>query len=280
MFRPILKAATRMFTYQRLGVAIDSTVAQGPWTDGPAYLQDGRARSVEAKDDAKRERDLRGGWMDAGDTDKYPPFMGDVIHPLLYAYRANPKAFGDDDGIPESGNGLPDLLDEVKYELDWMARMQAPDGAVPVKMGNVDYNGKYPLSLDVRTRYYGPNDSGAAIYTAAAFAHAARVYGGFPAWKGYATGLRERAERSWNWYKDHPRTFKTDTGEIKSGIANRTAEEQDRMEAYAAIHLFALTGDARYAAAIRGRRSARRGSSRRRAGAPTRRARRRRWWTI
>ncbi len=251
VFKGVLVAAARMFYYQRLGVPITKECARGPWIDDAAYLQDAHARSVNAKDDPGQERDLSGGWMDAGDTDKYPPFNGEVIHPLLYAYTANPKAFTDDFGIPESGNGLPDLLDEVRFQLDWLMRMQFPDGSAPVKMGNIDYNGAYPLSRDFRPRYYGPKDSGATIWTCANFAHAARVYGRFQPWKGYAAELRERAIRAWNWYKSHPRTFNTDTGEIKSGIANRSAEEQDRMEAYAAIHLFALTGEEQYQTAIR-----------------------------
>ena len=246
VFNPILKASCRMYYYQRLGVPISQPFAEGPWVDGPAYLQDKHARDVETKDDASRERDLSGGWMDAGDTDKYPPFNGDVIHPLLYAYTANPKAFTDDFNIPESGNGLPDLLDEVKVQLDWLVRMQFPDGSVPVKMGQIDYGGKLPLSTDMRTRYYGPKDSGATIYTCANFAHAARIYGAFEPWKAFANELKSRAQLAWDWYKSHPRTYKTDTGEIKSGIANRSPEEQDRMEAFAAIHLFALTGDEKY----------------------------------
>ena len=251
VFKPVLTAATRMFYYQRLGVALKNPYSKGPWVDGPAYLQDGHARSVLAKGDASQERNMVGGWMDAGDTDKYPPFNGDVIHPLLYAYTANPKVFTDDFGIPESGNGLPDLLDEVKFQIDWLIRMQFPDGSVPVKMGNIDYNGKQPLSKDMRTRYYGPKDSGATIYTCANFAHAARVYGKFPAWHKYAADLRAKALLAWTWYQTHPRTYRSDTGEIKSGIANRSADEQDRMEAYAAIHLFALTGDTKYQAIIR-----------------------------
>ena len=253
VFKPILTAASRVFYYQRLGVPIERKYAEGPWVDDAAYLQDKKTRSVLAKEDPTQERDMSGGWMDAGDTDKYPPFNADVIHPLLYAYRANPKAFTDDFNIPESGNGLPDLLDEAKFQLDWLLKMQFPDGGVPVKMGDIDYNGKYPLSKDLRTRYYGPKDSGAAIYTSAIFAHAARVYGEFPAWKSFANTLRTKALLSWNWFQTHPRTYKSDTGEIKSGIANRTAEEQDRMEAYAAIHLFALTGDAKFQDSIRKR---------------------------
>jgi hypothetical protein len=250
VFNPILKASCRMFYYQRLAVPIEAKYSEGPWVDGPAYLQDRHTKSVEYKTDTSRERDMSGGWMDAGDTDKYPPFNGDVIHPLLYAYTANPKVFTDDWNIPESGNGLPDLLDEVKVQLDWLVKMQFADGGVPVKMGQIDYGGKQPLSADARPRYYGPIDSGATIYTCANFAHAARVYGKFKQWEAYAADLRTRAEKSWNWYKTHPRTYKTDTGEIKSGIANRSADEQDRMEAYAAIHLFALTGDSKYNKAV------------------------------
>ena len=158
VFKPILTAASRMFYFQRLGMPIVSKHAQGLWVDDAAFVQDRMMRSVLAKDDKSQERDMSGGWMDAGDTDKYPPFNGDVIHPLLYAYRANPKVFTDDFNIPESGNGLPDLLDEVKYQLDWLLRSQFPDGAVPVKMGDIDYNGTYPISQDKRTERVGGGD--------------------------------------------------------------------------------------------------------------------------
>lgn len=253
VFAPILRDVSRVFYYQRLGVDLKEPYAEKPWTEAAGLTQDSHARSVEAKDDPKSERDLSGGWMDAGDTNKYPPFNGEVIHPLLYAYTANPKVFGDANGIPESGNNLPDLLDEVKVQLDWLLKMQFPDGAVPVKMGNIDYNGKWPLSDDKRPRYYGPKDSGAAIITAGNFAHAARVYSQFPAWKEYAQRLRTAAVLSWDWFQSHPRTFKSDTGEIKSGGANRSNEEQDRYECFAAIHLFALTGDEKYHAVVKTR---------------------------
>jgi hypothetical protein len=148
--------------------------------------------------------------------------------------------------IPESGNGMPDLLDEVKVQLDWLVRMQFPDGSVPVKMGNIDYNGVWPIHKDERPRYYGPKDSGAAIYTSANFAHASRVYSQFTAWKPYAEEMKSRAVLSWNWFQSNPRTLDKDTGEIKSGIANRSADEQDAMEAAAGLHLYFLTKDEKY----------------------------------
>jgi hypothetical protein len=97
--------------------------------------QDSRARHVHARDDASTERDLSKGWMDAGDSNKDPTFNNEVIHPLLYSYRTSSAVFTDDFNIPESGNGLPDLLDEVKYQLDWLVRMQEADGGVLLKVG-------------------------------------------------------------------------------------------------------------------------------------------------
>ncbi|TVR52288.1 MAG: hypothetical protein EA425_05320, partial [Puniceicoccaceae bacterium] len=117
VYRDVLRAAVRTFYYQRLAVPLEEPYAEPPWTDAPGFPQDAWARDVNAKNDPATARDLAGGWMDAGDSNKYPSFLAEVIHPLLYAWRAHPGAFGDDFGIPESGNGLPDLLDEIKFEL-------------------------------------------------------------------------------------------------------------------------------------------------------------------
>ena len=78
--------------------------------------------------------------------------------------------------LHDSQVGLPDLLDELKYQLDWLVKMQAADGGVYVKMGSIDYNGANSK------RYYGPECTGATIASAMNYAHAARVYGKFPRW--------------------------------------------------------------------------------------------------
>jgi hypothetical protein len=247
VFRPVLRAAMRVFFYQREAFAHEPPFAEAPWTDRATYLQDRAARSITAPHDASSERDLSGGWMDAGDTNKYPTFLPEVIHPLLYAWHANPAVFGDDFAVPESGNGLPDLLDEIKWELDWLVKMQEPDGGVYLKMGHNTYSGsQWPLSADQRPRFYGPKSSASTIATAGVLAHAARVYRDFPAWQEFARSLEARAECAWRWYRAHPRTYNDDHGEIKSGDADRDAEEQDRLEAIAAFHLWRLTGQSGY----------------------------------
>ena len=108
-------------------------------TSAPAKISksrpwhEGRPSNPVAKSQIK---DLRGGWYDAGDFNKYTSWAARYIIVLLQAYEEHPQAFSDDYGIPESGNGIPDILDEVKWGLDWLVRMQNPDGSAPVCSGS------------------------------------------------------------------------------------------------------------------------------------------------
>lgn len=74
--------------------------------------------------------DVSGGWHDAGGYGRYIVPAAKTIADLLYAYEANPKLYSDNIGIPQSGNGIPDILDEARYELEWMMKMQRADGGV------------------------------------------------------------------------------------------------------------------------------------------------------
>lgn len=258
VYVPVLRAAVRVFYYQREAMAHAAPWAEAPWQDEPAFLQDRAARAIGVPDDPATARDLSGGWADAGDTNKYPSLLGEVIHPLLYAWRANPAVFTDDFNIPESGNGLPDLLDEVKWELEWLAKMQDADGGVFIKMGMAAKKSDWPagraaspLSRDLRPRYYALKCSASTIIAASVFAHAARVYREFESWKPFAAELRTRAEQAWQWYITHPRSDDCDTHAIMSGSANLTMAAQDAAEAVAAMHLWTLTGEERYHVAFR-----------------------------
>ncbi len=244
VYKPVLRAAVRTYFYQRLSWTFKEPSAEKPWILPSYHDDDKKARALWAKTDASTERDLSGGWMDAGDTNKYPPFNGDTLSSLLYSYTRNPKIFTDDFGIPESGNGLPDLLDELKYQFDWLLKMQDSDGGVFIKMGNLrDRKGD-------NGRYYGPKCTGASITFAMNTAHAARVFGKFPKWKGFAGKLEAASKNAWTYYKTHPRTTDLDKGDITAGIANRSLDDQDQLEANAAVHLMALTGAKEYRDAV------------------------------
>jgi endoglucanase len=69
--------------------------------------------------------DVVGGWHDAADYLKYVTTTATAVFQMLFAYRENPSAFGDrfdKDGHP-SANGIPDILDEAKWGLDWLVKM-------------------------------------------------------------------------------------------------------------------------------------------------------------
>ena len=75
-------------------------------------------------------KDVSGGWHDAGDYGRYIKTGSKAVSDLLFAYLYCPEMFGDDGNLPESGNGIPDILDEARYELEWMLKMQNEDGGV------------------------------------------------------------------------------------------------------------------------------------------------------
>lgn len=249
IYKDILKAACRVFYYQRINDPKETPYAEEPWTDSAAFIsqwQDTQARYLNDRDNPATARDLSGGWMDAGDCNKYVTFTSSPVHMLLTAYQQNPGVFTDDYNIPESGNGIPDIVDEVKYEIDWVKKMQLDDGGLLIKIGNIDWNTAWPPSADKRPRYYGPECSSSSIAGAGMFAHAAIVLGRFAKYKDYADDLKIRAEKAWNWYKENPKCDTCDSQEIKSGDADVSLRMQDQMEFISAVYLFALTGDQKY----------------------------------
>jgi len=67
----------------------------------------------------------KGGWHDASDYLQYATTSATAAYQLLFAYKKNPKAFGDyfDRNGDPGANGIPDVLDEAKWGLEWLDRM-------------------------------------------------------------------------------------------------------------------------------------------------------------
>jgi hypothetical protein len=250
VYRNVLKAALRMFYYQRSGFAKQPPFAASCWTDAAAYLgpdQDTHARDITDRDNTSKIRDVSGGWFDAGDTNKYVTFASQPVHQLLSAYQESPAAFTDDFNIPESGNGLPDVLDEVRWEIGWLKKMQYPDGSAALKVGEIVYAAGAPPSSDHNTRYYIPSCTSSTIAVAGMLAHASQVFAGIPALKSEAADLQTRAVAAWRNYQNHPtKQTHCDTGVVHAGNADWSEPDQQAAAAVAAVYLFAATGDTTY----------------------------------
>ena len=253
VYDQVLDAALKAFWYNRANTAHPESLG-GPWNDDAAYVgprQDTEARWVDDPENPATARDLSGGWFDAGDTNKYVTFAIEPVHLLLAAYRNHPTVFDDAVGIPESGNGIPDIIDEVQWELSWLERMQDDDGGVLLKVGLVD-GGEVPVpSQNTLPRYYEEACSSSTIAAAGMFAHAAMVFSTIPALAEDAPRLRDRAEAAWDWYDANPKLDDCDPQIVRAGDADMSLEEQEDQAVVAAVYLFALTGDDRYDAAIR-----------------------------
>jgi hypothetical protein len=201
VYREVLKHAVRMFYYQRSGFAKAAPYTNLKWADGPAFLaanQDPAVRLVTDQGNAATERDLRGGWFDAGDYNKYTLFAHYALLHLLHAYQQHPSVFTDDYGLPESGNGLPDILDEVKWELDFLLRMQQANGSVLVKVSTTTAAWATPPSADTHVRYYAAASTASTACTAAVFALASAIYTG-AGQSAYGTALSTAATNAWTW---------------------------------------------------------------------------------
>ncbi|MDF7819489.1 glycoside hydrolase family 9 protein [Runella sp. MFBS21] len=251
-----MKHAVRTFYYQRLNFAKQTPFTDSKWADGASYegaSQDRFATSRYNKGNAATAKDLHGGWMDAGDVNKYTTFAESAVIQLAEAYRINPAAFKDNYNIPESGNGTPDILDELKYELDFLKRMQDATGTngFLLKVGVDNYNEVSPISTDTRPRYYLPECTSATLAGAAMFAVAGQTFKTHAPLLNYGNDLITRAEAAWNRAKITTNNFTTyetacDDGNIKSGDSDQTADGQLGSAFVAAVYLYEATGKAEY----------------------------------
>lgn len=256
IYEPVLKAAMRTFYYQRSGFAKVEPFAEKGWVDGASHVgpgQDKNARLYSDKQNPHTEKDLSGGWYDAGDYNKYTNWHADYIITLLHAYLENKAAWGDDYDIPESGNGVPDIIDEIVWGLDWLKKMQNSDGSL---LSILASDPGSPPSAAKGPSYYGPASTSASLSGAATFAFASKVLGEFnnPALKTYSADLKTRAEQAWDWAKKNPNvTFRNNEGDavgLGGGQQEVDGEGLKDKRQKAANHLMILTGNAKYAGDI------------------------------
>lgn len=256
VYRDVLMAAVRMLFYQRDGFAKTAQYAGADWTDGAAHMGQCYLYSDAAK---TLNRDLHGGWWDAGDFNKYTNWGAEDVIELLRAYEDSPSAFLDNYNIPESGNGVPDLLDEVKWELDWLVRMQSSDGSVlsivnepaaaqPAFAGNSPDTSPSKVTTPC---FYGPATTAAAYSTAAAFAYASRIFKSVTqsaaAYPGFADSLAMRAAQAWAWAQANPNvTFYNAQNGVASGEQEVGASGLPFKKLEASLYLFEATGTGAY----------------------------------
>lgn len=252
VYDDVLKHAVRTFYYQRVGYAKELPYAETGWTDAASHigpLQDKNCRPYNDLNNAAKERDLSGGWYDAGDYNKYTSWTANYVYEMLQAYEENPYAWSDDYNLPQSGNGIPDLIDEAKWGMDHLLKLQNSDGSV-IAIVSLDHAS--PPSAATGRSKYGSVNTSSALAAAAAYAYGAKVFTKFEMY-GYAEQLKIAAKNAYAWADANPNVIwkNNDAASGTSGIGSGQQEvdgDYGRLgyKMLASAHLFEITRDVAY----------------------------------
>ncbi len=146
--------------------------------------------------------DVSGGWHDSGGYGKFSVCTSVTLGHLLYAYTLFPESFREETGIPESGNGTPDILNECRVGLEWLLKMQARDGGIYHKVvGQIPPESIMPED-DNTERYVFAKSHQASACACAVFSLASRIYGSFD--KEFSERLNEASINAWIWLMNNP----------------------------------------------------------------------------
>jgi endoglucanase len=184
--------------------------------------------------------DSPGGWYDAGDYGKYIVNAAISVSQMLDLVELFPDVVSDGQlNIPESGNGISDLLDEIRYELDWMLTMQDADGGVFHKLTAKNF-GPFimPSEYDLERWVIGKGTAATLNY-AATMSHAARIFAPFD--PPFAKIALASADRAWKWAVDHPDIPFRNPRDVSTGAYGDNQFSDDFY--WAAAELYSLTGN-------------------------------------
>jgi endoglucanase len=141
--------------------------------------------------------------------------------------------------IPESANSTPDLLDELRWELEWLLKMQAADGSAYHKLSTKQFGAFVPPEQEKTERYFTPWSSAGTADLVAMMALAARHFRPYD--PAFADRCLDAARKGWTFLESHPRNHNANLSGFGTG-GYQTGDRDDRL--WAAAELWETTGEA------------------------------------
>jgi hypothetical protein len=251
----------RYFYLNRSGIELTPEFAKD-WARPAGHVTDNAVTCFKGTDADGKEwdgcdytLDVHTGWYDAGDYGKYVVNGGIATWTLLNSYERVPNAFPDGSAnIPESGNGVPDILDEARWEMEFMLGMQVPEGQplagmVHHKMHDRHWSG-VPVMPAAETdntdfnngRFLMPPSTAATLNLAATAAQCARIWREIDA--DFSARCLTAAETAWQAAVANPAIYAGNTpGEGGGNYDDKNVTDEFF---WAAAELFITTGDEAY----------------------------------
>lgn len=241
IYEDVRKDALKTYYFQRASLEITEEFG-GKYkrplgqADDTIYFHESTGKSKGFKSGAK-------GWYDAGDFNKYIVNTGVTVGTLYLMYEMFPELYPDGyTNIPESGNGLSDLLDELKWEMDWVYTMQDDDGGVFVKISELDWEWSVmPHEWD-KDRYFIGKSTSASLNFAAMCAMVNRVYKDIDT--AFAAQNIAAAEKAWQWAMENDTILYLGTPGVGSGNYDDTDLTDEFL--WAASEMYIATGGQEY----------------------------------
>ena len=238
-YEDVVKASLKWYYYQRASMALEETYA-GQWKRAAGHTN----ASVQLHSSTGESGSINStkGWYDAGDYGRYIVNSGITTYTLLSLYEHFPEYFKTLKwNIPADGT-LPDLLAEIKYNLDWMLTMQASDGGVYHKLTSLGFPGDVMPAEDTDPIYVIGKGTAATFDFAGVMAVAARVYKPFDA--TYASKCLEAAKKAYAWGAQNPNKAYSNPNGVQTGeYGDKWLGDEKE---FASTELFVSTGDASY----------------------------------
>ena len=241
VYNDAFTTSMRAFYLWRCGCAVEGEYKGETYAFDACHLEDGYLDYIGEKG---KQKDGTGGWHDAGDHGKYIVNAGITVGVMFFAWdHFNDKLKKYDFDLPETAPGLPDFLKELKWETDWMLKMQYPDGSgrVSHKLTRTNFSGFIMPDKDHEKRYFTEWSSAATASFVGAMAQAARYFEPYD--KAYADKCLEAAKNSYNFLKNNPEYKRFEQGDFNTG-GYQSNDADDRI--WAAAEMWETTGDEEY----------------------------------
>lgn len=237
VYDDLYKDVILMLYKQRCGTEIESSIA-GDYAHEACHTGEAQVYGTDTY------IDVSGGWHDAGDYGRYVVPGAKTIADLFLAYEDSEAAKTDSIGIPESGNGVPDLLDEARYELEWMLKMQdSASGGVYHKVTCAVFPETVMPEEETDQLILSPISNTATGDFAAVMAKASVLYAEYDA--DFAAKCLAAAENAWTYLEAHEgdKGF-TNPDEIETGEYADNSDSDEYL--WAAVELYIATKNADY----------------------------------
>ena len=235
----LTKSALKWFYYQRAGMNLEAKFA-GKWARAAGHA-DTQVKIYGEKRAIKSPK----GWYDAGDYGKYIVNSGITVFTLLELYEHFPKTFDSLSlNIPVEFSNYPNLLEEIRWNLDWMLSMQDKDGGVFHKLTSLKFCGSVMPEQDVAERFAIGKNTVATLDFAGVMAQASTIYKKFDS--QYAKKLLTAAEKAYTWAKQNPKIIYEQPKDVETGsYVHKTEDALDEFR-FAAAELYRATGNKNY----------------------------------